>query len=138
MGDARKHAAGPLAGSPGALEDRIARMAWDRFAPEHETSFDECIHKNEYARFGRDVTALQLANVAHAMWASAEDECEHLRAVNAELLAVLKRAQPIITRLAEQQRQERGRSMEGPDCNTGEYLLHLDIKASLAKASGEV
>jgi hypothetical protein len=51
-----------------------------------------------------------------------------------ELLAVLTDVEPIITRLAEQQRQERGGSMEGPECNTGEYLLHLRVKAALSRA----
>lgn len=45
---------------PGTTGDIIARLAWDRFAPEHEMSFDECVHKDEYARFGRDVMALAL------------------------------------------------------------------------------
>lgn len=64
-----------------ALEDKIARMAWDRFAPEHEIDFDECAHKAEYLRFAADVlakTALPAdlearAHAAEAKVAAAEE-----------------------------------------------------------------
>jgi hypothetical protein len=55
----------------------------------------------------------------------------------AEMLAALKAAFPILTRLAEQQRQERGGDMQAPECNTAEYLAYLAARAAIAKAMAE-
>lgn len=60
-----------------------------------------------------------------------------LMAAAPDMQAALKAALPILTRLAEAQRQERDGSMDGPACNTAEYLTYLAVRDAIAKSEGE-